>query len=214
MALHLNVDLSAPQDAPLLLAAEVVQAGGVIVYPTDTIYGIGSNAWNPVAVTRVQEIKKRTESKPILIIVESIEAAYGVTDEVTDLAREMMRTFWPGPLTLVMKASTHLPQALTLDRGTIGVRMPSSKTCLRLLALCGCPLTSTSANISGEKTPETAADIERALGPGIDLFLEGGLLPPSAPSTVLDVTGARPRLIREGALSYDQLITVTSHIDR
>ena len=214
MALHLNVDLSAPADPPLLLAAEVIQAGGIIVYPTDTIYGIGASAWNPDAVARVQEIKKRTEAKPILVLVESIDAAYGVAEEVNGTARQLMERFWPGPLTLVLKSSVHLPAALTLGKGTIGVRVPASAACLRLLALCGGPLTSTSANLSGEGTPGTAAAIERALGPGIDLFLEGGVLPPSPPSTVLDVTGPRPHLIREGAISLAQLTSVTASIDR
>ena len=214
MALHLHLDLSAPEDAPLLLAAEVIQAGGLIVYPTDTIYGIGANAWNPDAVKRVQEIKKRTETKPILVLVDSIESVNDVAGHITDLARELMASFWPGPLTLVMQASALLPRALTLDRGTVGIRVPASAPCRRLLALCGVPITSTSANLSGEKTPETAAAIEQALGPGIDLFLEGGVLPPSVPSTVVDVTGSRPRLIREGVISFEQLSAVSALIDR
>ncbi len=214
MALHLKIDPNAPADSPLLLAAEVIQAGGVLVYPTDTLYGIGANAWNAGAVARVQEIKRRQEAKPILIVVDSIETAYGVTDEVTDVARRLMERFWPGPLTLVMKASAHLPPALSQGRGTIGVRLPALAACRRLLSLSGCPLTSTSANISGEQTPQTAAAIEASLGPGVDLYLEAGVLPASLPSTVLDVTGNRPRIIREGAVPIDQLLSVVSPIHR
>src|SRR5512140_1609076 len=131
MALHLSVDPVRPQDASLVLAAEVIQAGGVVVYPTETLYGIGANAWNPTAVSRVQEIKKREEPKPILILVQSIEEAAGVSDEILPVARAFMDAFWPGPLTLVLKAAAGLPDTLTRGRGTIGVRIPSSTICLK-----------------------------------------------------------------------------------
>jgi L-threonylcarbamoyladenylate synthase len=214
MALHMNLSLEEPQDSSLVLAAEVVQAGGVIVYPTDTIYGIGANAWNPQAVGRVQEIKKRTIPKPILIVVDSIDTAYGVTDEVTSLARRYMDAFWPGPLTLVLKASLHLPEVLVQGRGTIGVRVPSTVACLKLLTLCGCPLTSTSTNVTGERPCTSVDEIERTLGPGIDLFLDAGSLVESKPSTVLDVSGPRPRLLREGVITLEQLLSINPHIDR
>ena len=214
MALHLTVDPKKPPDQALVLAAEVIQAGGVIVYPTETLYGIGANAWNSGAVSRVQEIKHRSHPKPILVVVDSAASAGGVTQEISPLARRFMERFWPGPLTLVLRASVMLPATLTLGRGTIGVRVPSNPLCLRLLTLCGCPLTSTSANLSGEKTPSTPQEIERKLGPGIDLYLNAGPLMESAPSTVLDVTGERPRLLREGAISLAQLSTISSSIER
>jgi len=214
MALHLSVDPVRPQDASLVLAAEVIQAGGIVVYPTETLYGIGANAWNPKAVLRVQEIKKRDEPKPILILVQSIEEAAGVSEEILPVARAFMDAFWPGPLTLVLKAAPDLPEALTRGRGTIGVRIPSSTLCLKLLALCGCPVTSTSANLSGGPVSGTVAEIERALGPGIDLFLDAGILPPRKPSTVLDVTTSRPRMLREGEIAYSQLLTITPNIER
>ncbi len=214
MALHLSVDPFRPQDAPLVLAAEVVQAGGVVVYPTETLYGIGANAWNPKAVSRVQEIKKREAPKPILILVQSIDEAAGVSGEILPVARAFMQAFWPGPLTLVLKAAAGLPDALTRGGGTVGVRIPASTISLKLLAMCGCPMTSTSANLSGAPPSGTIAAIERALGPGVDLFLDAGVLPARKPSTVLDVTGERPRLLREGEIPYGQLLTVSPTIDR
>jgi L-threonylcarbamoyladenylate synthase len=214
MALHMSISVDHPQDSSLVLAAEVIQAGGVIVYPTETIYGIGANAWNPRAIARVQEIKKRSVPRPILIVVDSIDSAYGVTDEVTPLARQFMDAFWPGPLTLVLKASLHLPEVLVQGRGTIGVRVPSSIACLKLLTLCGSPLTSTSANITGEQPLATVDCIERALGPGIDLFLDAGPMVESKPSTVLDVSGSRPRLLREGAIPLERLLSINRHIDQ
>ncbi len=214
MALHLSVDPVRPQDGSLVLAAEVIQAGGIVVYPTETLYGIGANAWNPKAVKRVQEIKKREEPKPILVLVQSIEEAAGLSQEILPGARAFMDAFWPGPLTLVLKAANGLPEELTRGRGTIGVRIPSSTVSLRLLALCGCPITSTSANVSGAPAPGTIEKIERDLGPGIDLFLDAGVIPVRKPSTVLDVSGTRPRLLREGEIPYSQLLTISPTIDR
>lgn len=130
------------------------------------------------------------------------------------MAREFMDAFWPGPLTLVVKASHHLPDVLIQGRGTIGVRVPSSQACLRLLTFCGCPLTSTSANISGQKLPSTIDKIEAVLGPGIDLYLDAGPLVESKPSTVLDVSGIRPRLLREGAIPLERLWSIHPSIDR
>ncbi len=205
MALTLAVDREQPADRPLVLAAEVIQAGGVIVYPTETVYGIGANAWDGTAIAKVRALKRRTDQKPILVIVGSRDQLASVVDGITPLAERCMDAFWPGPLTLVFKASTRVPDLLSRGTGTIGVRIPSSPVCLRLLALAGCPLTSTSANLSGMPTLHTVSEIRQVIPLGIDLVLDAGVLPPSEPSTVLDVTTAQPRLLRAGAVSEARL---------
>jgi L-threonylcarbamoyladenylate synthase len=205
MALALAVDRDHPADRPLVLAAEVIQAGGVIVYPTETVYGIGANAWDGTAIAKVRALKRRTDQKPILVIVGSRDQLATVVDGVTPLAERCMDAFWPGPLTLVFKASHRVPDLLSRGTGTIGVRIPSSPVCLRLLELAGCPLTSTSANLTGMPTLQNVADIQKVIPLGIDLVLDAGLLPPSEPSTVLDVTGTQPRLLRAGAVSVARL---------
>ncbi len=208
MALRLSVDVSAPADRTVMLAAEVIQAGGVVVYPTDTLYGMGANAWNAGAVGRVQAIKKRTEDKPVLVIVHTPGAVLGLTDEITDAGRLLMETFWPGPLTLLFRAGTHVPAAVTRGSGRIGIRVPSHRLCTRLAELSGCPLISTSANISGEPAQWTVDEIERVLGPGVDLFIDGGVLPRTLPSTIVDVSGPVPRLVREGVISAEKLTQI------
>ncbi len=208
MALTLQVSLLHPEDKPLVLAAEVVQAGGVIVYPTETLYGIGANAWDGAAIAKVRALKQRMEHKPILVVAHSDEQIRSLVGEPGDVGTRLMAAFWPGPLTLVFKASKQVPDLLSRGLGTIGVRIPSSPVCLRLLELCGCPLTSTSANLTGTPPKYAVDDIRRELPRGVDLYLDGGPLPPSLPSTVVDLSVSPPHVVREGAVSRERLRAV------
>jgi L-threonylcarbamoyladenylate synthase len=201
----MNVDPDSPSDRAMVLAAEVIQAGGVVVYPTETLYGMGVNAWNPKALARVRAIKHRDAASPILVLVHDETALLGLIDGIPEAARSLMFRFWPGPLTLVFHAAAHLPPELTSGRGSIGVRISSSPLCRRLTALCASPITSTSANISGNTSPRSVADIERELGPGVDLYLDGGTIAAGLPSTVLDLTGPRPVVLREGAVPLAEI---------
>jgi len=212
MSLVLKVDAAQPEDKPMVLAAEVIQAGGVIVYPTETLYGIGANAWDGAAIAKVRAIKQREGRKPILVIVKDEQQLAMLTNEISDEARKLIARFWPGPLTLVFKATREVPDLLSHGSGTIGVRIPSSPFCLRLLALCGCPLTSTSANISGGPSLHTVKEIRRAIPRGVDLFLDAGDLHPALPSTVLDVTVSPPLILRAGAVSSASLQQVIPEI--
>jgi L-threonylcarbamoyladenylate synthase len=200
MSLVLKVNSTQPEDKPLILAAEVIQAGGVIVYPTETLYGIGANAWDGAAIAKVRAIKRREGQKPILVVIKDEQQLAMLTNEISAEAKMLIARFWPGPLTLVFKATKEVPDLLSQGSGTIGVRIPSSPFCLRLLALCGCPLTSTSANLSGGPVLHEVNEIRRAIPRGVDLFLDAGKLSPDLPSTVVDVTVSPPRIIREGAV--------------
>jgi L-threonylcarbamoyladenylate synthase len=203
-----------PDDSAIERAADVIRWGGVIIYPTETVYGIGADALNSAAVERVQRVKRRRENKPILVIVRSPEEVTRVAREVGECAKHLMETIWPGPLTLVLKAAETLPVQLTGGTGTIGVRVPSNPICLRLLDACGCPVTSTSANITGHPTVNGLVDVLSAALPGVDLVLDAGELPPSKPSTVIDVTGDAPVLIREGAIPFSRIQTVHTSATR
>jgi L-threonylcarbamoyladenylate synthase len=205
MALTLSVSLKQPEDKPLILAAEVIQAGGIIVYPTETLYGIGCSAVHPRALQRVQGLKKRPEPKPILVLVRSREDVRQLVREIPASAEVLMDAFWPGPLTIVFPAAASIPRELTQGRGTVGIRIPSCAVCMRLLEFAGVPITSTSANLSGDEPLDTIEAMRAVLTPGIDLYLDAGTLPVSKPSTVVDVTGPFPRLLREGAVAADAL---------
>jgi L-threonylcarbamoyladenylate synthase len=205
MSLVLKVDAAQPEDKPMVLAAEVIQAGGVIVYPTETLYGIGANAWDGAAIAKVRAIKQREGPKPILVVIKDEQQLAMLTNTISEEARAVIAKFWPGPLTLVFRATKEVPDLLSQGSGTIGVRIPSSPFCLRLLALCGCPLTSTSANLSGGPALHAVKDIRRAIPRGVDLFLDAGDLRPTLPSTVLDVTVSPPRILRAGVISLASL---------
>jgi L-threonylcarbamoyladenylate synthase len=214
MAQVLSVSLDRPEDDPLLSAAGVIKAGGVVVYPTETLYGIGADALNAQAIEKVHSVKSRTDRKPILIIVHTAGALNGLVEEVPVFARQLMNAFWPGPLTLVFRAGANIPHNLSRGSRTIGIRIPSSPLCLRLLELCGCPLTSTSANISGGPVLRDMSEIRKVLRTGVDMYLDAGILPERRPSTVVDVTGSSPALVRDGAIPFERIQEVTSHITR
>jgi L-threonylcarbamoyladenylate synthase len=199
-------------DEAVELACSAILGGGVIVYPTETLYGIGANALDPGAVELVARVKRRPDRKPMLVIVRDAGAAAGLVASVPASARALMEAFWPGPLTIVFPAAAGLPAGLTAGTGTIGVRVPSSPFCLALLRACGVPVTSTSANLAGEPPPRTTDAIRRALGPAIRLYVDAGELPASPPSTVVSVAGPVPRLLREGAITLGRLREVTHDV--
>ncbi len=198
------VDAEHPDESLVQRAAEVVCSGGLIVYPTETLYGIGADATNPLAIRRVAGAKRRSESKPILVIVNSYEMLKPFVDTIPISAELLMEKFWPGPLTLVFKASRLVPDEISVGTGTIGMRIPSNKLCMMLVAAAGVPLTSTSANIVGEKPARTIQMIRKSLA-GIDLYLDAGEIPESLPSTVVDVSTGVPRVLRHGAIANEKI---------
>jgi L-threonylcarbamoyladenylate synthase len=194
-----------PEPEVIERAAAIVKAGGVIVYPTETLYGIGADAANVRALRRVHDIKGREGAKPILVIAESFEMLSPFVREVNKEARVLIGAFWPGPLTLVFKASSRVPVELTAGTGTIGARVPSSAFCRTLARACGRPITSTSANRAGDQPRASIEEIRKDFPTGIDLFIDAGGPLSGAPSTVVDVSSSPPRLLREGAVVWDTI---------
>ncbi len=205
MAKVLKINPANPDYDALCTVVHEIIHGRVIVYPTDTLYGIGVDACNPDAVGRVFKIKKRDPAKPILILVNSIEMAAAFVEEIPESAMALIRKFWPGPLTLVFKASSRLSGKLTGGAGTVGVRFPKHPFSLKIMDMCNHPITSTSANISGENQPLSIQDIVKIFDPSVDLIVDAGDLKTTQPSTVVDVTSTFPRLIREGAIDRSAL---------
>jgi len=181
-------------------SARAIASGGVIVYPTDTIYGLGCDATNRDAVRRVYEIKRRPETMPMIVLVGSIKEAAGLAEGVPALAEELMRACWPGPLTVLLRANASLYPWLSAGSGKIGVRFPKHAFCARLMEASKRPLLSTSANLSGQAYVSDVEALRDLFETQVDLFVDAGALPGSMPSTIVDGSAEVPVLVREGAV--------------
>lgn len=182
--------------------AEVLRGGGLVVYPTETLYALGADALDPEAVARVYKVKRRPLGKPLSIAVSSLEMLrrYAYLDEKAD---RLARRFLPGPLTLVLRKKD-LPEILTSGLSKVGVRIPADHRALELIERFGGPVTATSANITEEISPITVEEVLEQLT-GVDLILDGGPLDPSrVPSTIVDMTG-EPKVLREGRIKREEL---------
>lgn len=192
-----------PATAIFTEAARIIAAGGVIVLPTDTLYGLAADPWNATAVERLFQIKQRPAEKPIPLLISDREMLRRVVLEVTPEAERLMDAFWPGPLTLIFKG-TALPERLTAGTGTIAIRLPDSPFLIRLITAMGRPITATSANRSGGADLHSAQAILAVLGGAVDLIIDGGLRA-GFPSTLVDVAGPVPTLVRPGAIPASSL---------
>jgi L-threonylcarbamoyladenylate synthase len=187
----------------VVVAVEVVGKGGVICYPTDTVYGLGCNPLNSSAVERVMRVKGE-RTKPMPVLVKDLESAERLA-QFSDRARKLARGFWPGPLTMVLPASPLLPRIL-VPNGTVGLRSPKLAICLELLGLCSGALVGTSANATGKPPALSAGDVVRELGDKIDLVLDGGSLPLGVASTVIDLAKPKPTILREGPIGIQEIV--------
>jgi L-threonylcarbamoyladenylate synthase len=195
------VDAATLRAEALAHAAMVLRDGGLVAFPTETFYGLGASATDANAVRRVRHVKGRAASKPLLVLVDSIAMAESLAAEVTPRARELMVSYWPGALTLVLRARAGLPRELTAGTGTIGVRLSPHPIARTLVSALAGPLTAPSANLEGAAPPTTAADVLRVFDGVIDVVLDGGVTVGGLASTVVDVTGQSPRVLRHGAVS-------------
>jgi len=195
----IKVDPAHPQLA-FSRCKNVISRGGVIAYPTDTFYGLGADPKNPVAVKRLFEIKGRKADQPILLLIAKSDDVKMWTAGINPASENLMKTFWPGPLTLVFKAGAEVLRELTAGTGTIGLRVPGNDLTRSLLDFLGIALTGTSANVAGESSPQTAEEAAATLGNTVDLILDGGRTAGGRPSTVVDVSTGQALVLREGAL--------------
>ena len=186
-------------------AARLIANGGVIAFRTDTFYGLGVDPLNPDAVARLRKLKGQDDSKPILLLIGDISDMDRLIVNRSETFELATRKFWPGPLTIVGRAASGLPDGLTAGTGTVGVRLPNDEKVRALVRLCGGALTATSANLSGRPPAISAEEVEGYFPKGIDLIIDGGRVVATQPSTVLDLSQLEPRMIREGAVSRKTL---------
>jgi L-threonylcarbamoyladenylate synthase len=186
-------------------AAQIVLQGGIVAFPTETFYGLAADAWSERALEKVFAMKGREESKPLLLLVAEAGWVPALVERISPLAERLMEQFWPGPLTLVFEASPQLSPLLTAGSGKIGLRVSSHPAALALTRAAGRAITGTSANLSGQPSASLAAEVLRSLGEAVDAVLDGGKTVGGIGSTVLDVSGTSPKIIREGAVPRKDL---------
>ncbi len=184
-------------------AAAILQSGGLVAIPTDTVYGVAALANDPQAIERIYQVKERSESKAIAVLIGELSQISRVAASQTAASRRLAEAFWPGALTLVLPRHASLPENLS-PQPTIGVRMPDHAFTRRLLALTG-PLATSSANLSGGPNPRNAQEVLAQLDGRIELVLDGGAAPGGVPSTVVDCTGDSISILRQGAIEPEQL---------
>jgi L-threonylcarbamoyladenylate synthase len=189
-------------------AAGLLRAGQVVAIPTETVYGLAANAFDPTAVRRVFEVKGRSERNPLIVHVASLELARQCASEWPDQARQVADAFWPGPLTIVLPRSGRIPDVVTAGGPTVAIRWPRHPFVQRLVTACGFPLAAPSANLSGEVSPTTASHVLRSLGGKISLIIDGGSANVGIESTVLDLTSAPARVLRPGMIHAESLSAV------
>jgi L-threonylcarbamoyladenylate synthase len=186
-------------------AARIIRRGGVIAFRTDTFYGLGADPLNGSAVGRIRELKGREDAKPILVLVSDLTEVDRFITHQSEVFRTIADRLWPGPLTLVGVARPELPDGLTVGTGTIGVRLPNDERVCELVRACGGALTATSANPAGQPPARDADAVRNYFATGIDFVVDDGEVSATEASTVLDVSGEQPRLLREGAVTREQL---------
>jgi L-threonylcarbamoyladenylate synthase len=185
-------------------AAKIVTGGGVIAFRTDTFYGLGADPLNRAAIARIRELKGREDGKPILLLVSDVDEVDRFIEQ-SGFFKMIARGKWPAPLTLIGVSRPEVPIELTAGTNSLGVRLPDDEYVRSLVRACGGALTATSANVSGQPPARTAKEVENYFPEGIDLIIDGGEATATQPSTVLDLSGTEARLIREGAISRDDL---------
>ena len=206
------VDPLNPEPKVISRAARIIRGGGLVAFPTETVYGLGADALNPEAVRRIFVAKGRPLDNPIIVHVAEHGQLQVLADNIDAEATALAQRFWPGPLTLVLKKSASVPDAVTAGQETVAVRMPRNNVALALIRACGVPIAAPSANLSERPSATTAAHVFRDLGGKIDLILDAGPVEIGLESTVVDMS-VRPRVIlRPGAVAAEELQEVTGEV--
>jgi len=201
-----KIDPHYPDTDLIKEAAGVIKQGGVIVFPTRCLYGLGADAMNPDAVERIIEIKQRPDDNPILVLIDSKNQLEMLVEKIPPAADAIMEAFWPGRVTLVFDARDISPGLLTAQTGKIGVRLPAHPVAAALVRQVKGPVTGTSANLSGHPGCSRLPDLDPRIAGQVDFVLDAGTLQGGVGSTVVDVTEEPPRILREGELTASQIL--------
>ncbi|WP_003542731.1 L-threonylcarbamoyladenylate synthase [Desulfotomaculum nigrificans] len=200
-----TVDKNNPDQNVIDRAAQIIKNGGLVAFPTETVYGLGANGLDGTAVAGIYRAKGRPSDNPLILHVADFAMAEALSAGLPPVAGMLMDKFWPGPLTLVVPRANHIPGQVTGGLDTVGIRMPSHPVALALIKAAGVPIAAPSANRSGRPSPTRAAHVQADLQGRIDAILDGGPTGVGLESTVLDVSGEQPVILRPGGVTYEQL---------
>jgi L-threonylcarbamoyladenylate synthase len=201
----LRIERDRPDPAAIARAADCLRRGGLVAFPTETVYGLGVSALDRGAVRRLFAAKNRPAADPLIVHIASADQLQALVEGVPDAARRLAARFWPGPLTLILRRSAMVPDEVTAHLDTVGVRIPSHPVAHALLAAAAIPIAAPSANLFSRPSPTTAAHVVEDLGARIDIVLDAGPTTLGVESTVLDLTAATPTVLRPGAITAEML---------
>lgn len=201
----LSVSQTQPDYKAIHLAAEILRLGGLVAFPTETVYGLGADTFNSNAVQKIFEAKGRPTDNPLIVHISKLDQLDELTDNIPELGKILTQAFWPGPLTIVVNSSPFVPKIVTGGLDTVAVRMPKHNVALRLIDVLDRPIVGPSANISGRPSPTTAQHVHQDLNGKIDLILDSGRCDIGVESTVVDVTSQPPLILRFGGLTRERI---------
>ena len=186
-------------------AAELIKQGKIVVFPTETVYGIGANALDEKAVRKLYEVKKRPLNKPISLLVSNMEMVKAIAKDITEVEYKIMGKFFPGPLTIILKKKDIVPDIVTAGQDTVGVRMPSGEIARKLVELSGVPIATPSANISGQPSGTNLSEIKENFEENVDFYIDGGNSELGISSTIVQVIDGKIEILRQGSITLEQI---------
>lgn len=193
-------------------AAKVIRDGGLVAFPTETVYGLGADGLESEAIKKIFLAKGRPQDNPLILHVSSIEEVYNLVEEIPDIAKLCMEKFWPGPLTILFKKSSKVPEEITAGLNTVAIRMPKNNIALKLIRQCKTPIAAPSANISGRPSPTSANHVIEDMMGKVDMIIDGGVTGIGLESTVLDLSGDQPMILRPGGVTKEDLKEIIPNI--
>lgn len=186
--------------------AEIIKNGGIVVFPTETVYGIGTNGLNKEAIKRLYEIKQRPQEKPISLLVNSIEMIEQIAKDITEIEYKIIKEFFPGSITIILKKKDIVPDILTANGDTVGVRMPKNEIALKLIEYSNCPIATPSANISGKPSGTNMKNIMKDFEGKADYFVDGGESKLGLGSTIVKVVDGKIKILRQGTITEEEIL--------